>query len=144
MTIAASEHSVSFWPLRSRDRGQLVAALWVGLLYDDAALAEAEALIAGIGAGEVEAARLSAIKDGLDGQFAGRPMREVARAVVQLAEAGLARRQIKDSKGRDETQYLAPLRQIVDTGKTNADVMLEYYYNDWSEDVRQLFKLYHY
>ena len=32
MTIAASEHSVSFWPLTSRDRGQLVAALWVGLL----------------------------------------------------------------------------------------------------------------
>ena len=32
MTIAASEHSVSFWPLTSRDRGQLVVALWVGLL----------------------------------------------------------------------------------------------------------------
>ena len=32
MMIAASEHSVSFWPLTSRDRGQLVAALWVGLL----------------------------------------------------------------------------------------------------------------
>ena len=119
-------------------------ALWVGLLYDDAALTQAEALIAGITAKEVEAARLSAIKDGLDGQFAGRPMLEVARAVVKLAEAGLARRQITDSKGRDETQYLAPLRQIVDTGKTNADVMLEHYYNDWSEDVRQLFKLYHY
>ena len=32
MTIAASEHSVSFWPLTLRDRGQLLAALLVGLL----------------------------------------------------------------------------------------------------------------
>ena len=32
MTIAASEHSVSFWSLTSRDRGQLLAALLVGLL----------------------------------------------------------------------------------------------------------------
>ena len=32
MTIAAAEHSVSFWSLTSRDRGQLLAALLVGVL----------------------------------------------------------------------------------------------------------------
>jgi glutamate--cysteine ligase len=87
---------------------------------------------------------LSAITDGLDGQFAGQPMLVIAREMVALSEAGLARRQITDSKGRDETQYLEPLREIVITGKTNADIMLEHYNNDWDRDVRHLFKLYHY
>ena len=119
-------------------------ALWVGLLYDEDALSEAETLISGITSQQVEAARLSAIQHGLDGQFAGRPMLEVARAIVDIADAGLTRRQIPDSKGRDETQYLAPLKQIVKTGKTNADIMLEHFHSDWSEDVRHLFKMYHY
>ena len=119
-------------------------ALWVGLLYDETALAEAEALISGITAEQVEAARLSAIQHGLEGQFGDISMLEMARSVVSLAEAGLVRRQIADKKGRDETQYLAPLKHIVESGKTNADIMLEHYYSDWSEDVRHLFKLYHY
>ena len=45
-----------------------------------------------------------------------------------------------DSKGRDETQYLDPLREIVTTGKTNADIMLDHYNSDWDQDVRHLFK----
>lgn len=119
-------------------------ALWVGLLYDDASLDAAEELVAGLTVQDIEAARLSAIEHGLDGHFAGQPMLEIARKMVNLAEAGLARRQITDSKGRDETHYLAPLKHIVETGQTNADVMLAHYHSDWSEDVRHLFKLYHY
>ena len=87
---------------------------------------------------------MSALTDGLDGQFAGQPMLLIAREMVALSEAGLTRRQITDSKGRDETQYLDPLREIVTTGKTNADIMLEHYNGDWDQDVRHLFKLYHY
>ena len=119
-------------------------ALWVGLLYDEESLSAAEALVYGISAQEVEAARLSALTDGLDGQFVGQPMLAIAREMVTLSEAGLARRQITDSKSRDETQYLDPLREIVATGKTNADIMLEHYNSDWDRDVRHLFKLYHY
>ena len=119
-------------------------ALWVGLLYDEESLNAAEALVSGISAQQVEAARLSALTDGLDGQFGGQPMLLIAKEMVALSEAGLTRRHITDSKGRDETQYLDPLREIVTTGKTNADIMLEHYNGDWDQDVRHLFKLYHY
>ena len=53
-------------------------ALWVGLLYDEESLNAAEALVSGISAQQVEAARLSALTDGLDGQFAGQPMLVIA------------------------------------------------------------------
>ena len=100
--------------------------------------------MSGISAQQVEAARLSALTDGLDGQFAGQPMLVIAREMVALSKAGLARRQIADSKGSDETQYLNPLQEILTTGKTNADIMLKHYDSDWDRDVRHLFKLYHY
>jgi glutamate--cysteine ligase len=119
-------------------------ALWVGLLYDEESLSAAHSLISGISAQEVEAARLSALTYGLDGHFAGQPMLEVAKEMVMLSEAGLARRQITDSKGRDETQYLDPLRQVLTTGKTNADIMLDHFNSDWGQDVSHLFKLYRY
>lgn len=150
MTTAFPEVRLKgYLEMRGADSGSwdsicALPALWVGLLYDETALAEAEALISGITAQEVEAARLSAIQHGLEGQFGDISMLEMARSVVSLAEAGLARRQIPDSKGRDETQYLAPLKKIVESGKTNADIMLEHYNSDWSEDVRHLFRLYHY
>ena len=119
-------------------------ALWVGLLYDEESLNAAEALVSGISAQQIEAARLSALTDGLDGQFAGQPMLVIAREMVALTKAGLARRQITDSKGSDETQYLNPLQEILTTGKTNADIMLDHYDSDWDRDVRHLFKLYRY
>ena len=44
-------------------------AFWVGLLYDEQALDEACALIEGVGAHDVEQARMSACREGLSGMY---------------------------------------------------------------------------
>jgi glutamate--cysteine ligase len=119
-------------------------ALWVGLLYDDGAMDAAESLIKGVTASDVEAARMAVAKDGLQAEMAGRSVHKIAHEVLEIADAGLKSRKLLDSKGEDERKYLAPLQEIVKSGKTYADEMLDKYYSVWDEDITRIFKEYHY
>ena len=119
-------------------------ALWVGLLYDDAALDAAEKLIRDFTAGDVETARMAVATDGLQAKMAGRSVHELASETLKIAEAGLKSRAMLDDKGQDETKFLAPLQEIVASGKTHADIMLEKYHAEWDRDISHVFKEYHY
>jgi glutamate--cysteine ligase len=119
-------------------------ALWVGLLYDDAALDAAEKLVRDFTAGDVETARMAVATDGLQAEMAGRSVHELASETLKIAEAGLKSRAMLDDKGQDETKFLAPLQEIVASGKTHADVMLEKYHAEWDRDISHVFKEYHY
>ena len=44
---------------------------------------------------------------------------------MTIAEGGLARRNVTDISGRDETVYLATIKKLVMAGKTPSDVLLE-------------------
>ena len=115
-------------------------ALWVGLLYDEEVLDETVALTKSLSHSEVEAGRLSAARDGLAGQMAGRSLHDWARDIVDLASKGLRNRAFLDSAGSDETGFLQPLRQIVQSGETGADVLLKAYHGPWQGKVDPLFE----
>jgi glutamate--cysteine ligase len=100
-------------------------ALWTSLLYDEVALAGAEALVEGWTHAEVAELRTRAWKDGLRTTFRGAPLTTVAERLVDLADGGLERRRRLDGRGRDERVHLARLRKLVGEGKTPADVLLE-------------------
>ena len=119
-------------------------ALWTGLLYDEQALGEAEDLASDISAQDVMNARYSAAKDGLAGQIGSHDIYGVAKRMIEIANDGLARRGCLNSRSLDETMYLKSLKNIVDSGMTNADHMLEKYHKEWNEDVRQVYAHYHY
>jgi len=104
-------------------------ALWVGLLYDPASLAAAAALIADWTHDEHVALRAGVPRDALATPFRGGTVGDVAREVVALAEAGLAR------QGRDEARFVAPLRAIADSGVTRADRLLQLYEGEWGGSV---------
>ena len=119
-------------------------ALWVGLLYDDAALDAAEKLVGDFTASDVETARMAVATDGLQAKMAGRSVHELASETLKIAAAGLKSRAMLDDKGQDETKFLAPLKKIVASGKTHADIMLEKYHAEWGRDISHVFKEYHY
>lgn len=100
-------------------------ALWAGLLYDEAALDEAESYVMDWTYGEVNALRSHAWEDGLRATFRGRPLAEVAQRVVSIAEGGLKRRARLDAAGRDEGVHLSRLRKLAGEAKTPADLLLE-------------------
>jgi glutamate--cysteine ligase len=100
-------------------------ALWTALLYDDGALAEAEALVEGWTHDELAELRTRLWKEGLRASFRGKPLAEVAQRMVTMAEGGLERRARRNPRGKDERIHLARLRKLVDAAKTPADVLLE-------------------
>ncbi len=133
-----------FIEMRGADSGPwanicALPALWVGILYDDEALAEAEALSAHITADDVMNARLSVATNGLNGQLAGADVYHLAARLLEIATAGLRRRGICDDGGNDETGFLQPLKTIIETRKTPAEVMLDLYRQDWGGEIDQVF-----
>jgi glutamate--cysteine ligase len=99
-------------------------ALWKGLLYDERALAGAEALAAPLEPALVQAARADIARLGLSATLAGKPLSRWAGDVLDLARGGLARHAVKDARGRDETMYLDPIARLVEAGRTPAQLLL--------------------
>ena len=119
------------------------SALWVGLLYDDAALAAAERRIAGAGGLKADwrdavALRQAVPAQGLNASFRGAPLRELARDIVAIAQDGLRARALRNAAGMDESAYLAPLEAIAAGAPTQAEHWLERYHNVWKGDVRPI------
>ena len=114
-------------------------AYWVGLLYCDEALAEAEDLVRDVGADDVMAARLSVAKDGLRGKLGAHDVATLAKKTIDIASKGLRNRGIFDDGGDDESGFLQPLRKVIATQKTPAEVMLDLYHGEWAEDIDQVF-----
>ena len=119
-------------------------AFWVGLLYDDEALAQAEALARDITADDVMAARLDVAQNGLRAKLGHHQLSTLAGQLVEIAKKGLAARACLDSEGRDETKFLAPIEEVVRTQQTPADVMLELYHSKWEQNIDHVFRERHY
>jgi glutamate--cysteine ligase len=101
-------------------------ALWTGILYDDRALDEAEALVEGWTHAEVAELRSRAWRDGLRATFRGAPLAGIAEQMVTIAEGGLVRRARLGGKGgSDERIHLSRLRKLVAEAKTPADLLLD-------------------
>jgi len=122
--------------------GRLCAlpALWVGLLYDGAALDACCELIKGWTHEERERLRAEVPRRGLATPFRGRPLLALAQDVMEIASAGLRARATRDSSGEDETVYLDALREIVGEGRTPAEAMLEAYATRWNGSVDPVYR----
>jgi glutamate--cysteine ligase len=59
--------------------------------------------------------------------------------VLDIADKGLARRARLNRMGDTEQGFLNPLREIAESGLTNADRMLALYDSDWGGDVSKVY-----
>jgi len=121
--------------------GEIVAlsALWVGLLYDEVALAGALDVVKDWTAEEREQLRQDVPKGAFEAPFRRGKVLDIARDVVQLAHLGLRNRREINFLNQDETIYLAPLEDIVARGKTCSDVLLERYRGRWGGHIDPIF-----
>ena len=109
-------------------------AMWVGLLYDEQALSDAEALVADWTSEEREYLRVAVTKDGLQTKFRDGTVQDIAIEMVKIAKEGLARRK------RNEENFVDGLMEIATSGMTNADRLLEAYENEWNGDIDNIYK----
>src|SRR5690606_9167363 len=114
-------------------------ALWVGLLYDDTALDAAWDLVKDWTREERNFLRDEAPRLGLRTPFRGGTLQDVARETLRIARAGLSARHRLDRSGEDERGFLSPLEEIVETGITPAETLLDAYAGRWNGSVDPIF-----
>jgi glutamate--cysteine ligase len=108
---------------QSTDLACAISALHAGYFYDARALDQAEELARSLPLADVEAARPALVKDGLGAAIGGRPARELAERLLEIASGGLARRARINSRGKDERIHLARLSALTQAGRSPADVL---------------------
>jgi len=150
-TIFPEARMKKFIEMRGADGGPwrrlcALPALWVGLLYDQSALDAAWDLARAWDAETREALRVAASVDGLAADTHGVKMIELAREVLDIAEAGLRARAMPGAGGLipDETHFLDALRESVESGQTLADELLARYHGAWHGDLGRIYQEYSY
>ncbi len=114
-------------------------ALWVGLLYDDEALNEAEALVNEWSVADISKMRNDVPKFGLQTMVQGRSLRDVGRDVLKISKKGLRNRNAANWSGESEEHFLAALEDVVEYGKTHAERLLESYNGEWNGDISKIY-----
>lgn len=135
----------TFLEMRGADGGPwnricALPALWVGLLYDDAALDAAWDMVKHWTLDERQALRDAVPAQALDAPIpGGGRLRDIAAPVLDIAHAGLAARARFNGAGDNETGFLDPLREIVRTGKVPAQTLLDRYNGAWAGDLSRVY-----
>ena len=148
-----ADHSTTAFPevrlkkyleMRGADSGPwnricALPAYWVGLLYDDAALDAAWDLVKDFTLDERHALRDGVPKQALKLPFRGGTALDLARESLKIAASGLRRRARLNANGVDESIFLAPLMEIVESGMTAAERKLELVHGPWGGSVDPVF-----
>lgn len=136
----------SFLEMRGADGGPwnricALPALWVGLLYDQAALDGAWDLVKHWSMEEREALRDAVPRLALDAPIpGGGVLRDLARDVLRIARSGLSARARFNSSGDNETGFLEPLEEIVESGKVPAQRLLDKFHGEWGGDISRVYE----
>lgn len=109
-------------------------AFWVGLLYDEISLQSMLDMVADWTPEEREMLRNKVVQSGLNTPFRDGLLKHVAQDVVKVAKDGLERRGFK------ETGFLNEVAEVVKTGVTPAEKLLELYHGKWGGNVDPVFQ----
>ena len=145
-TIFPEVRLKSFLEMRGADGGRwsricALPALWVGLLYDSAALDAAWDLVKDWSIEERTRLRHAVPRTALDTPSpGGGTVQDLAAQVLEIATEGLNGRSRLNSAGDNESGFLDPLREVVATGVTPADRLLDKYENEWNGDMSRIYE----
>ena len=141
-TVFTDVRLKQFLEMRGADAGSPAmmlaqSALWVGLLYDDAALTAADAVVRRHPWTDYAALRAIVPRLAMNAPWQSGTLRDLGREILAIAADGLrARGHRKD--GYDEESYLDPLQDIVAGGPVQAENWLEKFAGSWNGNVRLL------
>ena len=136
----------SFLEMRGADGGPwsticALPAFWVGLLYDQTALDAAWDLIKHWTIADHQRVRDEVPRLALGAATPrGRTLRDLARDVLAIADAGLKSRARLNAAGDSEQGFLNPLHDIVRTGKVPAQRLLDKYHGEWGGDLSRVYE----
>jgi glutamate--cysteine ligase len=122
------------------DRLCALPALFVGLLYDQAALDAAWDLVKNWTAEDRANLKASVPKQALKAKFGKGTVQDLALETLKIARHGLNARKAGDLAGTDESGFLNVLQTIADSGECPAEEKLKLYEGKWGRSVDPIFK----
>ncbi len=133
-----------FLEMRGADGGPwwricALPALWVGLLYDQSALDAAWDLVKDWTVEEHQQLRDAVPRAALKAPFRGGTVGDLAKRVLEISEAGLHGRARTLDLISDESHFIAPLKEIAESGLTPAERTLEAFHGRWEGSVDPAF-----
>ncbi len=133
-----------FLEMRGADGGPwrslcALPALWVGVLYDGAALDAAWNRVKDWTLEDHAYLRAEVPRFGLKTRFRGGTVQDLAKEMLALAEAGLKARAAEDWAGQDERQFVTALRAAAESGETPAEEKLALFHGRWGGTVDPVF-----
>ena len=136
----------SFLEMRGADGGPwnricALPAFWVGLLYHDDALDAAWDEVKDWSLEARQELRDSVPRLGLKARTpGGETLRGLAERIMEISASGLKARNRLNGSGDNESGFLDPLREVVASGMTPADRLLERYHGKWDGDVSRVYE----
>jgi glutamate--cysteine ligase len=129
-TVFPEARIKKYMEMRGADAGSqahmnALPAFWTGLMYDQGALDAAWDLVRGFDAETRQGLRVAASERALQGEANGVRLLDLAREALRLSRAGLVARARTDAAGRDESVYLDVLDRHAETGRVQADDLLD-------------------
>ncbi len=148
-TIFPEVRLKTFLEMRGADSGTWrricgLPALWAGIFYDQTALDAAWDMVKAWSCEERQAMRDAVPHLAFKTPVCKRTVGDLAREMLEISADGLRRRAAQDSGGTNEEGFLHPLMELVDRGKTRADLLLERYRGEWKGDLAPLFTEYNF
>jgi glutamate--cysteine ligase len=133
-----------FLEMRGADGGPwarlcALPALWAGLLYHPPSLQAAWDLARDWSIEQREQLRRDVPRLGLKASVGNRRVSDIAREVIELAREGLTARARLNAAGDNESGFLSPLQEVVDSGITPAERKLNLYHGPWHGSVDPVF-----
>ena len=113
-------------------------AIWKGLLYDADALDQAWDLVSSFTFEERVEGQVSVARKGLGAELGGQPVKPLADQLLEIASGGLDRISTRRGIEGGEQNFIAPLRRILESGKSPGEVMLDRWRNEWNGSLERL------
>jgi len=133
-----------FLEMRGADGGPwrrlcALPALWVGLLYDSAALDAAWELVSDWSTEERQRLRDQVPDTALATRFRNRTVNDIAADMLEIARGGLKARNRRDRIGDTEEPFLNAIAAIVEDRRTPAEELLDLFHGEWQGDIDRIF-----
>ena len=145
-TIFPEVRLKSFLEMRGADGGPwsricALPAFWVGLLYDDGALDAAWDEVKDWSIDERQRLRDACRSSASTAETPdGETLLALGERILAIAEAGLNARGRLNASGDNESGFLDPLREVLASGRTPAERLLERYHGDWGGDISRIYE----
>ncbi len=127
--------------MRGADAGDAVtrvpalASLWAGLLYDPQSLQAAWDRVQTWTFDERSQLESNVAKHGFKTPFRRGTVRDLALWMLDLSRQGLERRNFRNNEASDESQYLLPLQEAAEAGRTFAEELKRRFSGEWQADI---------